>query len=317
LLSPHFGVVCDARQNVARRRTELKTLRYLFTPSRCLADLRWLEERAERAALIVNDSFHPALLLAAFTRPAMARRLVHVHGENMRRAVDNYFGPLNPQAMATRSALGRSYACIEHTLDSQRQSEAIHLLPPVIAAPTRKRHQVRSELGLATTRQLAVVYLNPHFRDAALAEAIEASLSRQGFDFYGVCEGFANRPGWRARDPRLADAIAAADLFIAMPGMATLGQVQAFGVPFIALVSRQPEQEANLGFLPNPTVVDVEGDVPGQLGAAITSLSRPPSRPDPTLLVQRVHTRWQETIVQLIERNPYRSKHVLTRSRDQ
>jgi hypothetical protein len=317
LLSSHFGVVCDARQNVCRRRTERKTLRYFFDPSRCLADLRWLEERARGAALIVNDSFHPALLLAAFRRPAMAERLVHLHGENMRQAVDNYFGSLNPQAIATRAALRRSYACIEHTLNSGRHSEESHLLPPVIAAPRRTRAQVRNQLGLRSARALAVVYLNPHFRDPELAQAIEDSLARQGFDLYGVCEGFANRPAWRARDPQLAGAIAAADLFLAMPGMATLAQVQAFGVPFIALASRQPEQEANLSFLTTPLVVDIEGDVRVALDAAIARLPRPRSRPDPSLLLQRVHTRWQETLVQLIERNPHRRAHAFTRTRDQ
>lgn len=317
LLSTHFGVVCDEKQNVARRRSELKTLRYLVSPDRCLRDLRWLEERARGASLIVNDSFHPALLLAAFTSPSIAQRLVHVHGENMRKAVDTYFGRWNPQAMATRSALEHSYACIEHTLDAGPSGTRLQRLPPVVAAPSRTRREVRTELGLSTAQPLAVVYLNPHFRDTGLAEAIEQTLRERGFAFYGVCEGFAHRAGWRARDPQLADSIAAADLFLAMPGMATLAQVQAFGVPYVALVSRQPEQEANLAFLADPEVVDVEGDVRSDLKAAIARLEISHPRPDPTLLVQRVHTRWQETMIQLIERNPYRRKHAFTRSRDQ
>src|SRR5205823_4613604 len=91
---------------------------------------------------------------------------------------------------------------------------------------------------------LAVVYLNPHFRDPAIADAVERALAAAGFAIHAVGEGYARRPGWRAHDPALADAIGAADLLVSAPGLGAISQARALRVPFLALVSDQPEQAA-------------------------------------------------------------------------
>ena len=57
-----YTLAFDARQNLDRAETERRLLRYLFGALR--ADLRSLAQLAARYAVVVNDSFHPALLLA-------------------------------------------------------------------------------------------------------------------------------------------------------------------------------------------------------------------------------------------------------------
>ena len=122
-----------------------------------------------------------------------------------------------------------------------------------------------------------------------------------GYTVHAVGEGFADRPGWVTRDPELIEAVAACDLFVSAPGMAALGQVRTFGVPFIALATAQPGQRQNLALLDgNHRVVGLGPELPQRLSTAITELGAAGPRPDPRLAVQRIQTRWVETITQLI-----------------
>src|SRR5207245_76765 len=127
-----------------------------------------------------------------------------------------------------RRSLDQSFARIEHTLRPRGPSNDrlthVRRLPPIVARPTRSRGEVRRSLGIDGSSRFAVVYLNPHFRDPELAGAIEVSLRSAGYVVRGVSEAQAGRPGWVARDPRLVDLIAAADLFVSAPGMASLEQ---------------------------------------------------------------------------------------------
>nr|MBA3818005.1 hypothetical protein [Deltaproteobacteria bacterium] len=93
VMSTSFRLAYDARQNLARLRTRATAMTYLLAPGRCLRDLAWLEGRAAGAAVIVNDSFHPALLTSSLLGRGMAERVVHVHSENTRRALDASAGP--------------------------------------------------------------------------------------------------------------------------------------------------------------------------------------------------------------------------------
>src|SRR5262245_18383942 len=64
LLSSHYRLVFDERQNMARARTEALVLKYLLSPARAGADRARLCRLAEGSTLLVND-FHPLPLLAA------------------------------------------------------------------------------------------------------------------------------------------------------------------------------------------------------------------------------------------------------------
>jgi hypothetical protein len=87
VLDGEFGVVFDGQQNLRWGRTAARMSAYVGLPWRCRADLRWLERRADGAALVVNDSFHPALLLAPLVGHPLRARLVQVYGESLRTAV--------------------------------------------------------------------------------------------------------------------------------------------------------------------------------------------------------------------------------------
>jgi hypothetical protein len=306
VLSRHFGIHFDGQQNLRKVRTAAGMFAYVLAPGRCRADLRWLERRARGAALVVNDSFHPALLVAGLGQGPLRGKLVQVYGETLRRAVQGFWGQRGPYADAVAGALGRSRACIEHTFTEGPSTEpGVIRLPPLFALPRRDRAEVHAALGVPRGGRLATVYLNPYFHDASLADAIERSLAAAGFTMHAVGEGFASRPGWHLRDPHLVEAVAAADVFVSAAGMASLGQARTFGVPFLAIATAQPEQRANLAPLraaagPRCRVVDVGPDLGQRLACALGEMDFSGSRPDPRHAVRRLQARWVEAVTGLL-----------------
>jgi hypothetical protein len=169
---------------------------------------------------------------------------------------------------------------------------------------------VRAALGVGAGARLAVVYLNPHFRDPRLAGALERALD--GFVQHRVGEGYARRPGWLACDPRLADAVAAADVLISAAGTGALAQARLFGTPLVALATDQPEQAGNLaelaGRLPHLRRVEAgTGDsaLAARVRAAVAELALAPDaalgRPDPTARVAALHAAWTDRFVRLVD----------------
>jgi hypothetical protein len=303
LMSGSYRLVYDDRQNLARMRTRAMAMGYLLAPSRCWRDLAWLEGYAHDAALIVNDSFHPALLAASLIGARLADRVVHVHGENTRRAVEDSAGR-GPMRAMIRRALAKS-ARIEISLGEVTPARGVMRLPPLLPAP-RERAAVRAELGVPAGKRLAVVYLNPYFKDVALADAIDETLD--GFHVHAVGEGFAGRLGWRARDAALGDAVAAADVFVSAAGAGALALARASGVPMIALATDQPEQRKNLASIVDPggawrSIVDLAGDVRAQLAAALVVLPAGPSTGDAALAVRRARALWLKTLTSLVATN--------------
>jgi hypothetical protein len=308
LLSPHYRMEFDDRQNMDRGGTEARLLSYLGEPERCRKDLATLRARAAGADLVVNDSFHPALLLAPWLAPRSGMRIVHVYGEHLRDAVVAHFKGRAPRAFAEffgrsiERLLGHGFAQVAHTFDPGAADPLTIALPPILPLPRRAPAAVRADLSLGEGERLAVVYLNDHFRDPAVARAIEEGLA--GFRLRAVGEGYAARPRWIARDPRLVDAIAAADLFVSCPGMGALAQARLFEVPFAALVTDQPEQQKNLRFLPSRAVVIPLGELRGlarRLRDAAQALASPATaRPDPAGRVHAVHARWTHAFLDLL-----------------
>jgi hypothetical protein len=311
VLSDSYRLIYDDRQNLARMRTRAMTMSYLLAPTRCLRDLAWLEGYANDAALIVNDSFHPALLAASLAGTRIADRIVHVHGENTRRAVEDSAGR-GPMRAMIQKALAKS-SRIEISLgvrSSDVPTSRVMRLPPLLPAP-RDRAVVRAELGVPAGKRLAVVYLNPYFKDAALADALDAGLGE--FHVHAIGEGFVNRAGWRARDAALGDAVGAADVFLSAPGAGALSLARATGVPMIALATDQPEQRKNLASIVDPgcawrTVVDLSRDVPAQLVAALAQLPTAPSTGDAELAVRRARALWLNTLTSLVATNRSRKE---------
>jgi hypothetical protein len=328
LLSGGHQIRCDERQNMRRGRTQAGVFRYVLSPARRLRDLRQIEELARGAALVIDDSLHPALLLAPLRRRPL--RVVHLYGENTLHAVEHALErrrrPLlsrRPRSLldegcarAVRRVLGAAFGSIEHSLSAPAAGEVDrasrrHRLPPLVAAPGRSRGEVRAELGVPEGARLAVVYLNPYFKDPALATALEQALRREGFFLHAVGEGFAGRPGWLSHDPRLADVIAAADLLVSAASMGSLGHVRLHGTPLLALRTAQPEQLRNLacwgeeGGLPIRQVDCGEGGaaLDCALAEAIGALGavERPARRDPGEGVRALHALWAGTILDLLD----------------
>ena len=310
VISDSYRLIYDERQNLARMRTRAMTMSYLLAPTRCLRDVAWLEGYASDAALIVNDSFHPALLAASLAS-RLADRIVHVHGENTRRAVEDSAGR-GPMRALIKKALARS-ARIEISLaarSSDLQTSNVMRLPPLLPAP-RERTLVRAELRVPAGKRLAVVYLNPYFKDAALADAVDAALGE--FHVHAVGEGYAQRTNWRACDAALGDAVGAADVFVSAAGAGALSLARATGVPMIALATDQPEQQRNLASIVDPgcawrRTVDLARDVPAQLAAALVDLPNSPSTGDAELAVRRARALWLKTLTSLVATNRSRKE---------
>ena len=286
-LAGHYGVAFDRHQNMCRARTEECVVRYFTSPARGAADWRRFRELAADADLVVND-FHPLLL--AGPSHWLTERVVHVYGEHLWDAIAHNFAHRGPGfidegfSRAMRRLRDRGHARVEHTLDAPLEGRCDHArrhhrLLPMVALPRRSPALVRSQLGLAPHGKLAAVYLNPHFTDSRLADALERALDAEGFAMHAVAEGFAGRPRWRAYDPDFADVVAASDLSISAPGMAALGHARMLGIPFLALSTDQPEQSANLRYLadtklhsPPHAALDVSG------GAGVDAIRRSVAR---------------------------------------
>src|SRR5262249_47483615 len=180
VMSRDYRVEFDARHNMARLRTDVRIARYLAAQMR--RDLRWLAARAARADLVVNDSNHPALLFAPLFKLTRKLPVVHIYGRNLRRArLENFEGRaprvfVSTYARVVEALLAKGFARIEHTftasLDGETDGKGNYWLPPVIAMASRSADEARAELGIAPSDRLAVVYLNPHFRDPEIADAI-------------------------------------------------------------------------------------------------------------------------------------------------
>lgn len=320
VLSRDHRVVFDERQNLDRLRTEARVARYLLGPAGCLRDLRWLEARAAGAAFVVNDSLHPALVVAPGLPRFGALRVVQLHGEHVLGATLNHFDGRVPQrlavryAAAVRSALGRSFAEVELSLDAgpDEAGDGRRLrLPPLPPLPTRTRAEVRAALGVDPRRTLAVVYLNPHFRDPALAEALEAELRASGHVVHAVGEGYPDRPGWRARDAALVDAVAAADLLVSAPGLGALAQARLFGTRLLTVVADQPAQRGNLRFLEDErrghpwasiSLASDPATLRERLRRALGELALEPvrRRPCPATRVEQLRGQWADALLGLV-----------------
>ncbi len=263
VLSRHYAVLFDKRQKMRTWATDLRIATYFFLPWHMLRDIRRLSRRAAGVDLIVNDSFHPALLVMGGLSP-WRRKTVHVYGWSLRESLErNFMGRmLGPWAhffrWLVRLGLSRARGRLVHDfafhLPGQVDcSSPEHQLPTPIALIDERNRQ--------PARQVAV-YLNPHFSDPALAEALETGLQEAmarlpdvlhrahgdesadgGIFFLG--EGYAGRPGWQPYATDWIDIAARSEVLVSAPGMAALATAQALDKPILLIVTAQPEQQRN------------------------------------------------------------------------
>jgi hypothetical protein len=257
LLSEHFRVEFGDRHDMSRRRTDARVLNYLLLPWRALGDLRRLAAFARGADLVVNDSLHPALLLA----PALGfpYPVVQVYGENLWRAMEANLDDRAPPWVAERFRRAlrvvrdRAFARIVHTLGSAAVDPGspprTYRVAPIVARAGRTRAEVRAALGVPDGVPLAAVYLNPHFKDPSIAASVEEGLARGGFRVHAVGEGYRTRPGWVGTDARFADVVYAAEIFVSGAGMGALELARSSGTPLLVLLGDQPEQARNVAEL--------------------------------------------------------------------
>lgn len=249
VLSRHYAVQFDTQQNMLRRETDRNVALYMFRPERMLRDVWRLRAHFRDADLVVNDSFHPALLLMGWL-PLWRRKVVHVYGASLRHALETNFGGRMPGFVARLFGrivawqIDRSLARIEHDFaygEPRHDERGRHrLATPVAVVDAVDR-------GDATQHRVAAVYLNPHFQEPALADGLEQGLADAGVPAHLVGEGYAHRPHWHARDEHWIEAAAHSAFIVSAPGMAALSIAAVYRRPILLLLTDQPEQAINAG----------------------------------------------------------------------
>ncbi|PVZ85964.1 hypothetical protein C9426_17835 [Serratia sp. S1B] len=244
VLSEHYAVQFDNQQNMLRKATNRNVAHYLFHPGCMLRDIWQLQRQLRDADMMINDSFHPALIYMGML-PVWRHKVVHIYGTSLKVALINNFEGmwLRPFARLfgwiVSRQLKRALACIEHGFACEiddSHAPALYRLPTPVALPISPAPQIKDE---------AAVYLNPHFSDPALANALAAGLADAGIGAHLVGEGYTGLGDWLPIDPLWASRAACAQLIVSAPGMAALSLALVYQKPIILILCDQPEQTAN------------------------------------------------------------------------
>jgi hypothetical protein len=203
-------------------------------------------------------------------------------------------------------ALHRAYANIETTIiplkNGPKRFNNRIIMNPLLEMPEQFK-----------CKRLAVIYLNPLFTRKKLGRELTECLTDAGYDIHAVSEGLAGRlKGWVPYDKRLADKIAYADIVISAPGMGVLSQVMAYNKRYIALCSKQPEQQRNIkqiGLAKNIKAIDVDAGEHSwrqQILNAIVALKKIPDLNfDPYEIACNNRTLWRELFLEILDDNLY------------
>lgn len=247
VLSRHYAVQFDREQNMLRRETDRNVAHYVFRPERMLRDILRLRAWFRDADLVVNDSFHPALLFMGWM-PVWRRKVVHVYGASLRHALQTNFSGRMPAWMA--NIFGRIVAW---QIDRSRARIAHDFAYGEPQADGRGGHRLATPVAIVGSdtdshddcAPQAAVYLNPHFKDAALADGLERGLAGAHTPAHLVGEGYAQRAGWHAQDEHWIERAARSAFIVSAPGMAALSVAAVYRKPILLLLTDQPEQAIN------------------------------------------------------------------------
>ncbi len=320
LLSEELRVEFGPRHDLLRRETAARALSYLTRPSGALRDLLTLSRWARSAALVVNDSQHPALLLAPLLGSRM--RVVQLYGANLRKILEEEVAAQGwrgrAEARLLASAFSRSHAEIVHSLEGGTDADPSARrwqLPTLVPPQPRTRDEARRRLGLGANDRLVAAYLNPHYRDDRIAAAVEAACARRA-TLLGVSEPFAGRPGWRAQDAGFSNVVLAADAFVSGAGRGALELARTTGTPLLALLGDQPEQTRNaaevgerllLRALPLAQVLATPSLLTASLAQVLASGMRSPPVP-----VESIRRQWRAVFEALVQPAAKESHHGYT-----
>lgn len=243
VLSRHYAVMFDGEQNMRKLATDWQVATYTFLPWHMLWDMLKLMRYFKRVDLVINDSFHPALLNLSLL-PPWRKKIVHVFGSSLRRALEhNFTGRSSPWfarlfQFTIQRMINGGRGWIEHDFSRQKpeQLSANGIgLPTPIAIPQPER---RSFVDVA-------VYLNPHFANPDIAEGLELALKACQLSGHLVGEGYQQRQGWLAQDTDWISQAANSRVILTAPGMAGLSAALLLGKPLLLIVTQQPEQQQN------------------------------------------------------------------------
>ncbi len=153
VLSRHYAVQFDAQQNMQRAATDRNVARYLFDPRHMLRDIWRLRRLMADVDLLVNDSFHPALLVMGCL-PGWRRKVVHVSWRQPAPGAAEQFPRALPHWLARAFAaaigfeLGRARARLQHDFayaEAQCTAPGSFNLPtPVALAASAATHAGRA-----------------------------------------------------------------------------------------------------------------------------------------------------------------------------
>ncbi len=247
ILSRHYSVQFDTQQNMLRGATDANVAGYIFHPKRMARDILKLRHVLRENDLVLNDSFHPALLLMGCL-PVWRHKVVHIYGASLRQALETNFDGRLPAFIARlyRRAVAfqidRARARLEHDFaypsTAEQVANRIRLPTPVAVVKPLRYQSARETAPVA-------VYLNPHFCDVALASALEQGIAEASLTAHFVGEGMACRADWVAQDTDWVTRAASSSIIISAPGMAALSIAQVYDRPIILVLTDQPEQQRN------------------------------------------------------------------------
>lgn len=239
ILPGNYKLCYDKRQNLDPRMTAFRIYLYIFFGCAAL-DLLFIKKRSEDYDLIIND-LHPVLLFASYM---VDIDVVHVYGENLWESVESHFYGIAPEAFArffqenlTRLK-NQARGKIVHTLSPKKNIGDTFYLPPLVDFVPRKNKINR-----------VFIYLNPYFKDPMIAEALEKAMADLGLSYLAIGENYLYRNNWSAYSNQFSESLAESSLVISAPGMNLLSQVIYHRIPYLAILTNQPEQKKNLNGL--------------------------------------------------------------------
>jgi len=261
LLSPWFRFSWK-NYDLRVGRSVLLGLHYFLNPIGFSADLRRLRRPLKASGAIVND-IHPVGLFLRFVPSEIRHRpVIHILSENSWLALQDIVRSFGWPGACNRlvTIMDQIAFAVRHlifnTLYPSRffvTAGNVTYSPPLLRSLEPGIQSQRQELGLPASKRLFVAYLNPFFRDPKLIlDLVEAGRERDAH-LCLVCEHMASQlPHLASKDTTIVpyelharSHLVGADLYISGAGLAAPMQAYVAGVPFLGLVSRQPEHVKN------------------------------------------------------------------------
>lgn len=290
----------DNQQNLDILKTKKEIMSYLVNPKRFAKNLFEILHSYGKYTMAINDTLNACMLASSFFGP----KIVNIYAQNTLKATTEELKNHILLFTAFSFSLSMAHANISMQvlpINQYSNDGKNFTLNPIIQIPNPEKKGKKKK---------AVIYLNPLFTDKKLGKAIISSLNDFDYTIHAVGEGMANQlEGWHSKDSRLSDKIASADLIVSAPGMGVLSQVMAYKKKYVAIYSRQPEQERNIQSVRNIShirVLDVGAGKKVWKHQMINSLNdldkMPSANSNPIKEAMRTHVQWRNVLSILLEK---------------